>query len=301
LIEIQERQRMAIHYDVAAAVDALLRGHALTPEIRYVDEDGKINVERVPEPAPSYRRREMRGGGLPSGLAGRSGTSAPPPEYGRTRIPVSASESVYAVRESAVREGAVREGNGAHKLPTREWQIEAESEVQTGFADPMIETEVERAAQTLRTMRIYPYGVGQNRLRDAAASLGVPIQLVENLSAADVVITLKNYYRQQPQPLTEAERRSIPVYILRSNTSLQMEQVLADIFHLSATARDVFAEAIRETQDGIQRVLNGADGYELAPQAAAIRGQQHQLIRAANLISHSYGREPYRRVRIFRK
>src|SRR3712207_6950786 len=30
---------------------------------------------------------------------------------------------------------------------------------------------------------------------------------------------------------------------------------------------------------------------------AAIRSQQHQLARAANLISHSYGREPYRRVR----
>jgi predicted RNA-binding protein Jag len=39
----------------------------------------------------------------------------------------------------------------------------------------------------------------------------------------------------------------------------------------------------------------------LAPRSAAIRSQQHQLARAANLISHSYGREPHRRVRIFRK
>jgi predicted RNA-binding protein Jag len=39
----------------------------------------------------------------------------------------------------------------------------------------------------------------------------------------------------------------------------------------------------------------------LKPQAAGIRSQQHQLVRAANLVSHSYGREPSRRVRIFNK
>jgi predicted RNA-binding protein Jag len=44
-----------------------------------------------------------------------------------------------------------------------------------------------------------------------------------------------------------------------------------------------------------------SDDIALAPQSATIRSQQHQLVRAANLISHSYGREPYRRVRIFRK
>ena len=56
---------------------------------------------------------------------------------------------------------------------------------------------------------------------------------------------------------------------------------------------------MRETQDAIQRLLKGADSAELQPQAAAIRSQQHQLARAANLVSHSYGREPHRRVRIF--
>ena len=102
--------------------------------------------------------------------------------------------------------------------------------------------------------------------------------------------------------ILEAERRNIPIYILRSNTVMQMEQCLVDIFHIPSDPVDVFDEAMRETQDGIQRVLNGStDDIELSPQSATIRGQQHQLARAANLISHSYGREPYRRVRIFRK
>ena len=151
------------------------------------------------------------------------------------------------------------------------------------------------------TMRIFPYGVGQNRLRAAANSLNVPIQIVDNLNAAGAVMTLKNYYRQQPAPILEAERRNIPIYILRSNTVTQMEQCLVDIFNIPSNPVDVFEEAMNETQQGIQHVLNGADEFELSPQAAAIRSQQHQLARAANLISHSYGREPYRRVRIFRR
>lgn len=150
-------------------------------------------------------------------------------------------------------------------------------------------------------IRIYPYGVGQNRLRAAATALNVPLQIVDNLNIADAVMTLKNYYRQQPAPIQEAERRGIPVYILRSNTTAQMEQILVDIFNIAVDPIDAFEEAMRETQEGIQRVLNGASDVTLSPQSAAIRSQQHQLVRAANLISHSYGREPYRRVRIFRR
>jgi stage III sporulation protein SpoIIIAA len=150
-------------------------------------------------------------------------------------------------------------------------------------------------------VRIYPYGVGQNRLRAAATTLNVPIQLVDNLNAADAVMTLKNYYRQQPAPIQDAERRGIPVYILRSNTGAQMEQVLVDLFHLSVDPIDALDEAMRETQEAIQQVLNGASDIILSPQSAMIRSQQHQLVRAANLISHSHGRDPYRRVRIFRR
>lgn len=151
-------------------------------------------------------------------------------------------------------------------------------------------------------VRIYPYGIGQSRLRTAATTLKVPVQIVDNLNSADAVMTIKNYYRQQPAPILEAERRNIPIYILRSNTVMQMEQCLVDIFHVPSDPVDVFDEAMRETQEGIQRMLNGVgEDIELSPQSASIRSQQHQLARAANLISHSYGREPYRRVRIFRK
>lgn len=196
------------------------------------------------------------------------------------------------------------EFGGARQRKRRAFEGEEQRAPVGGTNGHYFEPDPEPVVETPRrgVVRIYPYGVGQNRLRTAANGLKVPLQIVDNLNAADAVMTLKNYYRQQPAPILEAERRSVPIYILRSNTVTQIEQCLVDIFHIPTEPVNVFDEAMRETQEGIQRVLTGAaEDIELAPQSATIRGQQHQLARAANLISHSYGREPYRRVRIFRK
>ena len=265
LIEIKDRQHMVIHHDVAEAVDALLRGWTVTPEVRSIQPDGTVKIMKV-EPEPEEHWAADNNGGR-----------------GRRRN----------------RRGDERHRTGRH-LAEESPASEEELIQQLNYADAD-DLPVPQEPQTTKMLRIYPYGVGQNRLRSAAKSLKVPIQLVDTLNAADVVMTLKNYYRQQPQPLVDAERRNVPIYILRSNTVTQMEQALADLFHLSSETRDDFSSAMREAQDAIQRVLNGATMAELAPQSASIRSQQHQLARAANLVSHSYGREPNRRVRIFQR
>jgi hypothetical protein len=57
--------------------------------------------------------------------------------------------------------------------------------------------------------------------------------------------------------------------------------------------------AIAETQEAIRRVLAGAASEELRPASAEVRRLQHEMARSSNLVSHSYGNEPRRRVRIF--
>src|SRR5512135_613959 len=47
LIEIQTRDRFAVHQDIMASVDALLRGFPLAPQIRTRDEDGQIQIEKA--------------------------------------------------------------------------------------------------------------------------------------------------------------------------------------------------------------------------------------------------------------
>ncbi len=54
LIEIQTRDRFAIHMDIMASVDALLRGFPLPPEIRMRDVYGQIKIEKA---APMPRSR----------------------------------------------------------------------------------------------------------------------------------------------------------------------------------------------------------------------------------------------------
>ncbi len=66
LIEIQNRDRLAVHPDVAAAVDALLRGYPLPPEIRSRDER-RISTSKnqppfraLPSPARAARATAAR-------------------------------------------------------------------------------------------------------------------------------------------------------------------------------------------------------------------------------------------------
>jgi predicted RNA-binding protein Jag len=80
-----------------------------------------------------------------------------------------------------------------------------------------------------------------------------------------------------------------------------MESSLADIFELSPEETDPFSSAMREAQEAIRKVRMGARSVELSPQASGIRRYQHEMARRYNLISHSRGREPRRRVRIYRE
>jgi stage III sporulation protein SpoIIIAA len=155
-------------------------------------------------------------------------------------------------------------------------------------------------AKVLETIRIFAYGVSQSRLRQAAKTLQLPVVIAEDLPDADVLMTLKTYYRKHPQPITEAEQLGKPVYVLRSNTLIQIETCLADIFALGEDEIDPVSAAMRETQDAIHQVLAGMHSVELLPQTPRIRREQHQMARQANLVSHSLGREPNRRVRIYR-
>ena len=56
-----------------------------------------------------------------------------------------------------------------------------------------------------------------------------------------------------------------------------------------------------QTQAAIQAVLNGERWVDLAPATAPVRRMQHEMARQAQLVSHSYGKEPNRRVRIYRE
>ena len=254
LIEIQSRDRLAVHSDVAAAVDALLRGYPLPPEVRS-RIDGEIRVEkatssvnRLGRSQQGLRRQQGEGfqtSGFPQGRGGD-----PEQEHGSKR-----DKSIAGGDKSM-----------------------------------------------LRTIQIYPYGVARNRLMQAIQHLRVPAVVVNEFGEADVLVTLRSHYRKRQRPVMDAEKRNMPIYVLRANTINQMQKFLSDLFNLISdfnddSGRDV---VLQETQAAINAVINGERWVELQPAKSTIRRLQHQMARDANLVSHSYGKDPNRRVRIFR-
>ncbi len=150
-------------------------------------------------------------------------------------------------------------------------------------------------------MSAYAYGVARNRLYAASRRLHVPLTLTDDAGQADMIVTLKNYYRRRPKLIVDAERRGTPVYVLRANTVTQMENFLMDVFQKDdIRSDDPFGEAMRETETAIMQVRAGEDYVDLAPRPSKIRRRQHEMAHRARLESESFGDEPQRRVRIYR-
>jgi R3H domain-containing protein len=163
---------------------------------------------------------------------------------------------------------------------------------------------LEQRRGALQTIKVYPHGVARNRLMQAAKRLGVPAIIVKDVSEANALVTLKTYYRDRQQTIVDAEHRGMPIYVLRANTVSQMEQFLSDLFNLSSQDQFASSDMIdvkTQTQQAIAAVLNGERWVDLPPGPSLVRRLQHEMARSAELVSHSYGKEPRRHVRIFRE
>jgi stage III sporulation protein SpoIIIAA len=281
IIEIVDRDQVAVHQDVAATVDLILRGAIPRPELRKREEDGGVSIATAPridrisskESSRAVSREAMRG------QSGESVSSLAPDTLQSDGGPMMA--------ESGPAPNLPR-GRGTEAKP----------------------------------LRIYAFGVSRTRLKQAIQVLRVPAVVVRDPRDADIVLTLKNYYRQKAQPVRDAEARGTPVYVLRSNTGIQMEHLLSGLFPGRAPTEreepsdwggqngatvsnggggdDPLLSALAETEDAITSVIGGGAPVQLAPQGSRIRQIQHQLAERYAVTSRSRGREPNRRVEISR-
>ncbi|MFQ5409835.1 MAG: AAA family ATPase, partial [Anaerolineales bacterium] len=223
LIEIQERERLLVHPEVADIVDAVLRGRAVVTELRFRDESGEIR-RQTQETRPEANRVQQT----------RDGRGRTMPWHGERP------------RAKPARDVPAIEANG---------------------------DEVDPRQQQLEPYSVYAYGLTRNRLERVARRLRVPLKLVDDLAAAQALVTLKSYYRRRQRPISDAESRGMPIYVLRSNTAHQMENFLLEVFGMSLGDGEWDArlnEALRETRAAIQQVLNGTRTVDLGPQEAGV-------------------------------
>jgi len=286
VVEIVERDSVIVHRNVSETVDAILRGHMVPPESRW-REGGELRaatkydykITESPTGTPTFaaldplggfgsfgRGRGNGGGGVGlRPLPGRGGR-----ELGRGR-PVAGepSESSDPRRhlEVAMRESAAPDTGGVGTMPVR----------------------------SHRPLSLFGFGVSRKHLEQAVRELGVPVHVARELDEADAVVTLRNYYRRKPSALRDAESGGIPIYVLKTNTIIQMENLLASLFDLEA---DPSEAALHETAEAIGLVQASGNPMELAPQNAYVRRLQHQMAERNNLMSRSRGTEPNRRVEL---
>jgi stage III sporulation protein SpoIIIAA len=404
IIEIQDRERVTVHSDVAETVDSMLRGDSVAPELRWRDEEGVHRSQARPRPSPreqigaerfaglvgsgqpwrmepgwrgdggyrggGYRDAGGAGGGSGAGGAGfrsgyrpgasggwrqtRGGSGREPAPRG-SQSEGGATDVLpgerFALPPNGGRAGGIRlddppfvSGEIADRGPLergapavvdtrakdarelerqKAWRDQASKALtahnaEEGLApvnaddldddddDALLPIGIEEGERgeavlvpggsPLPTLRVLPQGISRKRLEAAIRDLQLPVHIARDVDDADVVMTLRNEYKQKTPMLREAEERALPIYVLKSNTVPQMQSSLTSIFSLEIDPREA---AMRETEEAIGMVLHGSEPVELSPQNAYIRRLQHQMAERANLVSRSRGREPYRRVRLY--
>ncbi len=125
------------------------------------------------------------------------------------------------------------------------------------------------------------------------------LDIVSNPNDADLLVTSRSYYRRKPQKIRDAEAANLPIYVLKSNTPPQIRQLLGDIYPRENNV-DHVKLALGEAEEAVEQVKSSQGAVELSPQSAYIRRLQHLIAERNNLTSQSLGKDPNRRVRIYK-
>jgi stage III sporulation protein SpoIIIAA len=89
-----------------------------------------------------------------------------------------------------------------------------------------------RRGSAYEPMAIFPYGVSRSHVEQGVRDLGLPVRILHHPEDADLVLTLKNYYRRKDSPIQQAEAHGTPVEVLRSNTAEQVRSALERIYQV---------------------------------------------------------------------
>ena len=150
--------------------------------------------------------------------------------------------------------------------------------------------------------KLYLFGVNRARLEQLIRERQLSLDIVNNLKDATLLVTSKSYYRRKPQKVRDAEAANLPIYVLKSNTPPQIRQLLNSIYPQEKTNKAApFKLALDEAEEAVIKVKSGEETVELSPQSAYIRRLQHLIAERNKLSSQSTGKDPNRRVRIYKE
>jgi stage III sporulation protein SpoIIIAA len=282
-VEMLERQRWVVHERVAETVDSLLRGRQPHPQVRTINEIGKVTITRELS-YPSSLETE-----LPSPVTApgwrTSGQMVPLPLQSEVAVPADKSYFEQLLDESLSHQGSFGNteqvsGPNGEDLP----------------------------------IHVYPYAVSRHQLEQVIYTLNLPVVLTKDIDSADVVLALRSHLKHHSKLRHIAKTRQVPIHAIKASTvpqiaralrrMLNMEEPgtpeLVDLGLFSQSGTQDETEALEEARLAVERiVLPKGQPVELLPRSAIVRKMQHELVEHYHLKSSSFGEEPNRRLRIY--
>lgn len=300
-VEMLERQHWVVHDDVAQTVDSLLRGRRPNPQVRTVNENGKVVItHELSDSTPAMLKRPARTNELGSDVSGwrSSGQMAPLPYRSWTK------------RRDTVRPLYPESQQDFAQMLDQ--SLAGEMQASPMQADSGRLSAVGPNGEDL--LHLYPYGISRQQVERVIRTLNLPVILTKDLDSADAILALRSHLKGHSKIRMLAKNRQIPVHTVKSNTVPQIvrgmqrmldmddmstpEAVNLELFSHSGADDEI--EALEEARLAVEQiVIPKGQPVELLPRSAKVRKMQHELIEHYRLQSSSFGDEPNRRLRIY--
>jgi stage III sporulation protein SpoIIIAA len=314
-VEMLEREKWVVHEQVAETVDSVLRGRIPSPQVRTLDESGKVVIthelsgnQATGTQSLGPYRSELRSsnvvhGGFPSqdstlfaAPQSRGWRSSGRMKAVSNRAPLSPEQQTF--------EQLLDESLGRSSNAIEDFQAQGPTE-QEYFPGPNGEE---------LPLHVYPYGVSRQHLDQVIQTLSLPIVLTKDIDSADAVLAMRSHVKNHSKLRHLAKTRQIPIHTIKSNSvpqiALSLRRALnmddsgmpseAELSLLVRGDNEDEIEALEEARLAVEQiVIPKGQPVELLPRSATVRKMQHELVEHYRLKSHSFGEEPNRRLRIY--
>ncbi|MUL36544.1 R3H domain-containing nucleic acid-binding protein [Gloeocapsopsis dulcis] len=294
-VEMLERQRWVVHESVADTVDSLLRGHQPSPQMRTVDDAGKVTVTRqqpVSIRGITDEKQDLKTSSMNTSLTPAlqpngwraSGQMLPLPRY--SKEPESGISEFERLLDQSLDQpdrfgyGAQTAGPNGEDLP----------------------------------LHIYPYGVSRHQLEQVIQVLNLPVLLTKDIDSADGILALRSHVKNHSKLRHIAKVRQVPIHMIKASTIPQITRTLRRMLDMDEPLTTDERELSLFTQGGSEDEINALEEarlaveqivipkgqpVELLPRSPKVRKMQHELVEHYRLKSNSFGEEPNRRLRIY--
>jgi stage III sporulation protein SpoIIIAA len=291
-VEMLERQRWVVHESVADTVDTLLRGRQPSPQVRTVDENGKVNMTR--------QLTAINGRGHT--VAGEESFVPQPRQVNGWR----ASGQMVPLPSFT---GETPKGSGRSEFD----RLLDESFDEYGSFDFAKTKSAGPNGEDL-PLHVYPYGVSRSQLDQVVEVLSLPVVLTKDIDSADAILALRSHVKNHAKLRQMARARQVPIHMIKSSTLPQITRGLRRLLNIDDpdvsddremqlflhSASDDEIDALEEARLAVEQiVIPKGQPVELLPRSPQVRKMQHELVEHYRLKSNSFGEEPNRRLRIY--